>query len=317
MDNQVTVGKTSMLEEVKEGLRKSPKRLPSKFFYDERGSELFEEITRLDEYYLTRTEKTILKENISDITDSIGSDAMLVELGSGSSKKTRLLLDQLSDLSVYIPVDISEEYLLKVVSQLRRDYPKVSVIPVFADYTTPFELPDLGGNYDKQTVFFPGSTIGNFRPKVCHAFLDNLASLTDEESGMLIGVDLKKDKEILEAAYNDKQGITAKFNKNMLVRLNRELNAGFDIDCFSHRAFYNEDKGRVEMHLVSCADQKMELDGERFHFKEGESIHTENSYKYSLEEFEDLVSDWYSVEKVWTDDREYFSLQFLTKKQKK
>jgi dimethylhistidine N-methyltransferase len=314
MDNQVTVGSKSMLEEVKEGLRKSPKQLPSKFFYDEQGSELFEKITRLDEYYLTRTEKVILEDNLADISDSIGSNAMLVELGSGSSKKTRLLLDHLSDLSAYIPVDISEEYLLKIVSQLRSDYPRVSIIPVFADYTTHFDLPDLGGNYEKQVILFPGSTIGNFRPETNRYFLDNLASLTDEDSSMLIGVDLKKDKKVLEAAYNDKQGVTAKFNKNILIHLNRELNAGFEVDRFSHRAFYNEDEGRIEMHLVSDTEQEIELAGEEFHFEKGESIHTENSYKYSLEEFEELVSDWYSVEKVWTDDQRYFSLQFLTKK---
>lgn len=317
MDNRISVRSKSKLEEVKKGLKESPKWLPSKFFYDERGSELFEKITRLQEYYLTRAERAILEDNLADIADSIGSDAMLVELGSGSSKKTRLLLDKLSDLSAYVPVDISEEYLLKVVSKLRRDYPRISIIPVFADYTTNFDLPDLDGNYNKQVVFFPGSTIGNFRPKTTRYFLDNLASLTDGESALLIGVDLKKDKEILEAAYNDKKGVTAKFNKNMLVHLNRELNAGFDVDCFSHRAFYNEEEGRVEMHLISDKEQNIELDGEKFFFEKKESIHTENSYKYSLEEFEELVSDWYSVENVWTDEQQYFSLQFLTKKWKK
>lgn len=314
MENKITTIKEAMLEEVKEGLGKSQKQLPSKFFYDERGSELFEQITRLEEYYLTRSEREILEENISDISDCIGSNTMLVELGSGSSNKTRLLLDHLHDLSAYVPVDISEEYLLKVVSQLRKDYPRISIIPAFADYTSYFDLPDLSGAYDYQVVFFPGSTIGNFRPDTVRTFMNNLASLTDENSGMLIGVDLKKDKERLEAAYNDKQGITAKFNKNMLVRLNWELNADFEVDQFSHRAFYNEDEGRMEMHLISEAEQTVTIGGEEFMFEKGESIHTENSYKYSLDEFDELVSDWYSVEKIWTDIEDNFSLQFLSKK---
>ena len=303
-----------MLDEVTDGLRQSQKQLPSKFFYDERGSELFEQITYLDEYYPTRTERTILQDNIQQITEVIGPEAMLIELGSGSSSKTRLLLEKLSSLSAYVPVDISEEFLLKVVNQLRMEYPKVSIIPVFADYTSHFELPDLGGGYRNQVVFFPGSTIGNFRPSKAQSFLDTLASVTDSDAGMLVGVDLKKDKEILEKAYNDEQGLTAAFNKNMLERLNRELDADFDVDLFDHCAFYNEEKGRIEMHLVSGCQQTVTIADQEIHFEEGESIHTENSYKYSVDDFKELVSDWYSVEKVWTDDRDYFSLQYLTKK---
>lgn len=302
------------IEEVKQGLSKSQKKLPSKFFYDERGSKLFEQITRLDEYYPTRTEKKILKANMAEISKRISSNAMLIELGSGSSKKTRLLLDQLSDLSAYVPVDISEKYLLKVISRLRMDYPKIPVIPVFADYTSNFDLPNLEGDYSKQVVFFPGSTIGNFGPKEINTFFNNLTSATEADSSMLIGVDLKKDKEILEAAYNDSQGITAQFNKNILVRLNREVNADFDVDRFSHRAFFNEDEGRIEMHLVSESEQQVEITGDQFHFEEGESIHTENSYKFSLEEFKELVSNWYSVEEIWTDSNDYFSVQYLSRK---
>lgn len=303
-----------MLEEVKEGLAKSPKKLPSKLFYDEKGSKLFEQITRLDEYYLTRAEKEILEDNIEEIADVIGSNVMLVELGSGSSKKTRLLLGHLTDLSAYVPVDISEEYLIKVISRLRMDYPRTSIIPIFADYTDHFKLPNISGDYEKQVVFFPGSTIGNFRPKEAHSFFDNLASLTDDNSGMLIGVDLKKDKKVLEAAYNDSEEITAEFNKNMLTRLNRDLRADFDPNNFSHRAFYNEAEGRIEMHLVSEAAQEVTIDGDQFYFEEGESIHTENSYKYTVAEFEKLVSNWYSVEKVWTDEKDYFSVQYLLRK---
>jgi len=313
MDNQVATSQQTMLDEVLNGLSQPRKYLPSKYFYDERGSKLFEQITQLEEYYPTRTEMAILRGNLDEISKQIGPDAMLVELGSGSSKKTRLLLDKLS-LKAYIPVDISENYLLKVVNQLRMDYPRISIIPVFADYTSYFNLPDLGKDYRKQVLFFPGSTIGNFDPDRARSFMQTIASLTDQDSGMLIGVDLKKDKTALEAAYNDAKGITAKFNKNILVRLNRELDANFDVDTFEHRAFYNEEKGRVEMHLVSAEDQQVRIDGQNIHMKKGESIHTENSYKYSLEEFKSLISDWYSVQQIWTDEKHYFSLQYLNKK---
>lgn len=303
-----------MLEEVLAGLDQRQKRLPSKFFYDERGSELFEKITGLEEYYLTRSEKYILTSNIEEISRYVGPQAMLVELGSGSSKKTKLLLDKLHSLRAYLPVDISEEYLLKVVHNLRNDYPDISIVPVVADYTSPFDLPDLGMGYKKQVVFFPGSTIGNFHPERAQSFLNTLASLTDENAAMLVGVDLKKDSSILEAAYNDSQGITARFNKNILVRLNHELDADFKVDHFNHHAQYNSEQGRVEMHLVSQNKQEATINGTSFYFEEGESIHTENSYKYSLEEFEELVSNWFTVEQVWTDKQGYFSLQFLSKR---
>lgn len=314
MENQLTATRQAMLEEVLDGLQQPHKQLPSKYFYDERGSELFEQITYLPEYYLTQTERAILEQNLDDISRYFDSNTMLIELGSGSSAKTRLLLNQLSELSAYVPVDISEEYLLKVVNQLRREYPRISIIPVFADYTSHFELPNLGRATQQQIVFFPGSTIGNFNPRKAQGFLENIASLTNDNAGLLIGVDLKKDSAILEAAYNDKKGLTAQFNKNILERLNRELDANFDIDHFAHHAFYNEEQGRIEMHLVSQEEQTIAMDGQEFHFDKEESIHTENSYKYSLGEFEDLVSNWYSVDQVWTDAKNYFSLQFLVKR---
>lgn len=303
-----------MLEEVISGLSQPQKRLPSKFFYDERGSELFEQITRLDEYYLTRSEKQILASNIKEISDYIGPQAMLVELGSGSSKKTTLLLDKLNALAAYVPVDISKEFLLKVAHNLRNDYPGISIIPVFADYTSSFDLPDLNKDYNKQVIFFPGSTIGNFHPERAQIFLRTIASITDQNTGMLVGVDLKKDNNVLKAAYNDKQGITARFNKNILVRLNHQLSADFEINYFAHHALYNEEEGRIEMHLVSQANQRVTINGSIFCFDEGESIHTENSYKYSLDEFEELVNKWFTVEQVWTDEQDYYSLQFLSKK---
>lgn len=314
MEDLSSVDANLLRKEVLEGLSQPRKQLPSKYFYDERGSDLFEQITRLDEYYLTRCEREILRDNIHEISERLGEDVMVVELGSGSSYKTRFLLEELSDLSTYIPVDISEEFLLKTVNQLRLEYPKISIIPVFADYTSQFELPVSEGSKQKQVVFFPGSTIGNFKPEAAKAFIENIANITSDDSEMMIGVDLKKDPKVIEAAYNDEQGITASFNKNILVRLNRALEADFDPEKFVHKAFYNEEVGRIEMHLLSSQQQTVTVSGKPFHFEKGETIHTENSYKYSIDEFKKLVSDWYAMEKVWTDTKEYFSLHYLKKK---
>ena len=314
MEDFSSVDDNLIQKEVAEGLSKSQKQLPSKYFYDEKGSDLFEQIARLDEYYLTRCEKEILQKNIKEIADYIGSDVMLIELGSGSSYKTRFLLEELSDLSTYIPVDISEEFLLKTVNRLRLEYPKISIIPVFADYTSRFELPITEGSRQKQVVFFPGSTIGNFDPQEAQEFLRNIAGITGENSEMLIGVDLKKEIDVLESAYNDQQGVTAEFNKNILAHINRQLDANFEIEKFRHKAFYNEEAGRIEMHLVSTDKQMVCVGDHEIGFEEGESIHTENSYKYSLDDFKALVSDWFAVEKVWTDDDDLFSVQYLVKK---
>ncbi len=314
MEDLSSVDTSLMQEEVLEGLAKQQKQLPSKYFYDERGSDLFEQITCLEEYYLTDCEKEILQNNIKEISDHIGTDVILIELGSGSSYKTRFFLEELSDLSTYIPVDISEEFLLKTVNQLRMEYPKISIIPVFADYTSHFELPVSQGSSQKQVVFFPGSTIGNFDLSQARAFLKNIAEITADDSEMLIGVDLKKDIKVLEAAYNDQQGVTAQFNKNILRHINRALDANFNVETFEHQAFYNKEEGCIEMHLVSSQEQTVTIGDQEITFDEGESIHTENSYKYSQQEFEELVSDWYSVEKVWTDEKAYFSLQYLVKK---
>lgn len=314
MENFTAVDASLMQEEVLNGLSKSQKELPSKYFYDERGSDLFEQITRIEEYYLTDCEKDILRDNINDITDYVGSDVTLIELGSGSSYKTRFLLEELSDLSTYIPVDISEEFLLKTVNQLRLEYPRISIIPVFADYTSRFELPVSKNSSQKQVVFFPGSTIGNYDTNEVRSFFTNITEVTADDSEMLVGVDLKKDPQVLEAAYNDQQGITAQFNKNILTHINNELNANFNVDQFDHHAFYNNESGRIEMHLVSSQKQTVTIGDYKIGFEKDESIHTENSYKYSLEEFEELVAEWYSVEKVWTDKNDYFSLQYLVKK---
>lgn len=314
MEELSAVNQGRMQKEIVRGLSQSRKRLPSKYFYDERGSDLFEQITCLKEYYLTDCEKEILRENISEIVNYIGSDVMLIELGSGSGFKTRFLLEELSDLSTYIPVDISEEYLLKSVNRLRLEYPRISIIPVFADYTSHFDLPVSGSDDQNQVVFFPGSTIGNFDPKEARVFLKNIAEITAEDSQMLIGVDLKKDTDVLEAAYNDPEGVTARFNKNILKHINDALDIDFEVDQFAHHTFYNNEEGRIEMHLVSSQKQTVSIGDQKIDFEEGETIHTENSYKYSLGEFEELVADWYTVEKVWTDEKDYFSLQYLKKK---
>lgn len=303
-----------MLQEVLEGLQEQQKRLPSKYFYDERGSELFEQITHLEEYYPTRTEKKIMHQHIGEITGCIGNNSVIVELGSGSSQKTRLLLDHLPRISAYVPVDISEEYLQKVVASLRSEYPKLTIKPVCADYTHSFDIPNLDQPFDYYVIFYPGSTIGNFKPQRAKDFLGTVARLLVPGGGLLIGVDLKKDVRILEDAYNDKKGITAAFNKNILVRLNRELGADFDIDNFRHEATYNSELGRIEMHLFSETEQQVHLNGTTIQLHEGESIHTENSYKYTLKEFEALVSDWFEVKNVWTDKDQLFSIQYLVKK---
>lgn len=303
-----------MFNEVVEGLCRPQKMIPSKFFYDERGSELFEEITRLDEYYPTRTEMRILEKYIGEIAKAVGEQSVIVELGSGNSSKTRLLLDHMSDISAYVPVDISEEYLMKTVRSLKNEYPNLIIKPVCADYTKPFQIPPIAKPFEYYVIFYPGSTIGNFRPERAQQFLKTISKLLVPGGGMLVGVDLKKDREILEAAYNDSKGVTAEFNRNMLIRMNRELNADFQIDNFDHLAFYNEEKGRIEMHLKSERKQEVHLNGKAIQLEEGETIHTENSYKYSLPEFRTLVNEWFEVEKVWTDEDDLFSMQYLIKK---
>ena len=314
MSHELSKAQNPMLQEVLEGLQKPQKSIPSKYFYDKRGSELFEQITELEEYYPTRIEKQIMEDHIDAISRAIGRESVIIELGSGSSTKTRLLLDHLADVSAYVPVEISENHLLETVRSLKEEYPDLTIKPVCADYTKPFRVPPIEQSFEYYLIFYPGSTIGNFRPRRAQRFLETVSSLLVEGGGLLIGVDLKKDPEIIERAYNDSKGVTAAFNKNMLVRMNRELDADFEVDKFSHRAFYNEQEGRIEMHLVSLQDQMVRVAGEPIKFEEGETIHTENSYKYSLDEFAELVKEWFSVEKVWSDQNDYFSLQYLVKK---
>jgi dimethylhistidine N-methyltransferase len=305
--------KASMIEEVIEGLSNEQKTLPSKYFYDEKGSELFDEITRLAEYYPTRTERKILEDNVKEIQEFLGEKVVLIEPGSGSSSKTKILLENMENICCYIPMDISGEYLNKVAEQLRKDFPNISIQPLAADYTKSFELPESKPDARK-VLFYPGSTIGNFKLEKVQQFLEVMRDIIGEDGAFLIGVDLKKDISVLEAAYNDTKGVTAEFNKNILTHLNNEIDTNFDPDLFEHKSIWNEEKGRIEMHLIVKKDHYVLVNGDKIQFKQGESIHTENSHKYTKDGFADMVSHWFDVKKVWTDEKEYFSLQYLEPK---
>lgn len=300
----------TFLDEVLEGLQATRKSLPSKFFYDAEGSRLFDEITTLPEYYPTRTEIGILKQYMPEMARRIGPHALVLEYGSGSSLKTRIVLDHLDAPAGYVPIDISKEHLMQSAARLAEAYPNLTIQPVAADYTTPLELPDFGA--ENVVVFFPGSTIGNFEPGEARAFLRRVAQIVGPGGGLLIGADLKKDRACLERAYNDAQGVTAAFNKNVLARINRELGGTFDLDRFRHRAFYNEAHGRIEMHLVSARAQRVTIGGVPITFEEGETIRTEYSHKYSLADFRALAdAAGFEVTDVWVDDEQLFSVQYL------
>ena len=301
----------TFLEDVLHGLSERQKTLPCKYFYDAQGSQLFDRICTLDEYYPTRTEHAILTERRYEIADLAGPGAALVELGSGSSVKVRILLDALDRPAAYIPIDISRAHLLAAAAGLAADHPGLSVVPVCADYTKPFPLPDAAAG--RRLGFFPGSTIGNFDPAEARTFLAGVAETLRPGAGLVIGVDLKKDRAILEAAYDDAEGVTAAFNLNLLRRINRELGGDFDLDGFAHEARWNETAGRIEMHLVSRSVQTARVGGRVFTFRAGESIHTENSHKYSLDGFHTLAkaAGWHPV-KAWTDDGGLFSVHYLT-----
>jgi L-histidine Nalpha-methyltransferase len=293
------------------GLTARPKRLPPKYFYDEAGAQLFEEITALPEYYPTRCELAILRERAADIARFFPEGSALVEFGSGSSRKVRILLEAAPTIAAYVPVDISSEMLSQEAETLRRDHPQLAVLPVEADFTQPFVLPaEVAGS--ARTGFFPGSTIGNFEPHEACAFLRHAGRMLGGGASLIIGVDLVKDASILHAAYNDAAGVTARFNLNLLARINRELDGDFDLASFSHKAFYNSVRQRIEMHLVSKQRQKVKVAGRVIEFRVGETIHTENSYKYTLEMFGALArgSGWTPMS-VWTDAGGNFSIYAL------
>jgi dimethylhistidine N-methyltransferase len=300
------------LSESLAGLGAEQKTLSCKYFYDEQGSDLFQKICDLPEYYVTRTETKLLRDISDEIADVIGSGCEMIEYGTGSSEKMRIVLDALKEPAAFIAVDISREHLLQVTESLAADRPDLTVHAVCADFTQPFDLPARtgGGNH---VAFFPGSSLGNFTHEGAVNFMAGIAETVGPDGGLLIGIDLKKDVAILEAAYDDAQGVTAAFNMNLLVRLNAEFGANFDLDGFRHKALYNEDIGRIEMHLISLKEQSVTLDGKTFHFAEGENIHTENSYKYGVEEFQALAGRaGFTPVKVWTDADDLFSIHYLT-----
>jgi dimethylhistidine N-methyltransferase len=308
------VAADSFREDVIAGLSLPQKALPPKYFYDARGSRLFEAICRLKEYYPTRSELALTRANLGAIARFAGRGAVLIEYGSGESMKSRLLLGALRP-SAYVPVDISEHALRGAASALQRRYPWLNIFAVHGDFSRPLKIPvaaKQGPRPGRRVVYFPGSTIGNLSPQEAHAFLRMTRGQVGPDGAMLIGVDLKKDARLLHAAYNDAKGVTAAFNLNLLARINRELGGSFRLARFSHYAFYNPVRGRIEMHLVSRARQSVDVGDHRFDFEAGESIHTENSYKYSLGEFRLLAKNaGFRGEKVWLDPKGLFALHGL------
>ncbi len=300
----------SFAQDVIEGLSQQPKKLSPKYFYDEAGSKLFEQITLLPEYYPTRTELRILRDRGTEIATAIPTNAALVEFGAGATTKVRLLLKQCA-FKAYVPVDISGDFLNGQASALREDFPHLAVYPVTADFTKPFELPPEVKDMPK-VGFFPGSTIGNFDPHEACAFLRSARAILGEGATLIVGVDLEKDERVLHDAYNDAAGVTGQFNLNMLARINRELGANLDLDGFKHRAIYNRERHRIEMHLISRKPQTVRVLDHTATFRTGETIHTESSYKYSIDRFTDLArSSGWTPRASWTDPDGMFSVHAL------
>jgi dimethylhistidine N-methyltransferase len=302
----------SFLQDVSAGLQKRQKAIPAKYFYDARGSEFFGSICLLDEYYIPQTEIAIMDTNIKEIAGLLGENVVLIEYGCGECTKTRILLSHLADPAAYIPVDISAKQLATITKELASDYPDLEILPVCADYSNNLSLPAPSQTGKSKVVYFPGSSIGNFEPDAAIEFLKRINRLCGRDGSLLIGVDLKKDPEVLHRAYNDSRGVTAAFNLNLLERINRELDGDFKSECFEHRAFYNQSKGRIEMHLVSLKEQVVHLDNLAIRFTEGESIWTESSYKYRIEEFEHMANAaGFLLKKAWTDEKQWFSVMYL------
>ena len=296
-----------------EGLSQPQKTISPKYFYDETGSQLFDRITELPEYYLTDAELDIMRERVDEMGALIGRQASLIEFGSGSSLKTRILLEHLDELAAYVPVDISEDHLLASAMKIRSEFPGLDVRPVVADFTHSFELPTPTVMPVKNVVYFPGSTIGNFEHDTAMELLRVMHTEAGDGGALLIGVDLQKDPEIIGAAYNDSDGVTAEFNLNMLRHLNSSYGANFDLDAFEHSAEYDEDEGRVVIELVSQEDQSFEVADTEFDIADGETILTEYSHKYTLEGFARMAEEaGFEVAKVWTDRNELFSVQYCT-----
>jgi len=300
---------SDFLAEAIAGLSSSPRTLPSKFFYDEAGADLFLKICELPEYYITRTEQEILRRHGGEMATSIGENAELVGFGTGAGVKTRMLLEHLQNPIAYVPVDISKQRLAESVATLRAAMPALEILPVCADYLQPLRLPTPSRKADHVAVYFPGSTIGNLEPQIAQDFLQRVCRLCGRSGGLVIGVDLQKSSEILEAAYNDAAGVTAEFNLNLLVRANRELGANFNLRSWRHCAIYNQQVGRIEMHLISESEEVVQLGGEEFHFEPGEKIITEFSYKYAPEGFAALAAiAGFRLAQTWTDPQRLFAV---------
>jgi dimethylhistidine N-methyltransferase len=299
--------------EILEGLLASRKRISPKYLYDARGSELFERICELPEYYVGRTEMSILERHLPEIAQLLGPRCSLLEFGSGSSRKTRMLIDALESPLRYVPVDISREFLLSSATDLSRSYPWLEIAAVCADFTTAFDLPeDWCSDASHRAAFFPGSTVGNLDVKGVLRFLKLAARIVGPGGTLLLGVDRVKDRRVLEAAYDDSQGVTAEFNLNLLQRINRELGGNFDLSRFRHRAVFNPMHERVEMHLVSQGQQHVTVGGVELLFQDGETIHTENSYKYRPERFEAIAyRAGFEPLRTWSDDRGWFDVWLL------
>ncbi|HSC95531.1 MAG TPA: L-histidine N(alpha)-methyltransferase [Burkholderiales bacterium] len=301
------------LDDVWAGLSQPRKTLPPKYFYDAQGCALFDAICELPEYYLTRAEIALMRLHVADMARYLGPACILIEYGSGSGRKTRILLAAVGPVA-YVPIDIARAQLDATAAEIAREFPGLQVVAVCADYMRPFSLPDLGGLAARRRVlYFPGSTIGNLTPSEAATFLTNARGQVQAGGGMLIGVDLKKDADRLKAAYNDSRGVTAAFNLNLLARINRELGADFDLAAFRHHAFYDETLGRIEMHLESLKAQSVTIRGRTFHLRKGETIHTENSCKYSIREFQELARGaGLSPVTHWTDPDQLFGVHYLT-----
>ena len=314
MKQQASYNRTDndFLNDVIEGLSQNPKTLKPKYFYDNRGAQLFTEICTTPEYYPTRTEIKILNQNAEDIASQIGDNTALIEYGSGALEKIKILLNFLKEPVGLIPVDISEDQLFASAKNLENLYPDLEILPVAADFTKPIPIPGFSHPPKKHVAFFPGSTIGNFEPDLAIQFLEGVTKTIGLDGLLLIGFDLKKDIETLLAAYDDQRGITSSFNKNLLSRINDELGGNFNLDTFEHVARYNENKGRIEMHLKSTTEQTVSINKELFEFLEGETIHTENCYKFTKESFTAMSSKagLYPV-KTWTDDQNLFAVMLL------
>jgi L-histidine Nalpha-methyltransferase len=308
------MSQSANVREIVDGLQQDEKSISPKFFYDERGSQLFDRITTLPEYYPTKTEFGIMQGNIAEIARLVGPDASLIEFGSGSSSKTRVLLKHLHQLAVYVPVDISEEHLLASADRIRAEFPELEVLPVVADFTRRFALPSPRIMPRRNLVYFPGSTIGNFTHEAALEILRVMYDEAGEDGALLIGVDLQKDPELIERAYNDSAGVTAEFNLNMLRHLNRDYGTDFDLEAYTHDAQYNKDKGRVELRLISATEQTVSIGAEEVVIGAGEGILTEYSHKYTLGGFAAMAEKaGFQVTRVWTDARKLFSVQYCTR----